>query len=310
MRFPSGARGVTLRILAGLLGLWLLAAISLGIAWLTHGWSRLDPLPAPTPEVVLAPFRPYVEHASVLAGSDFPYVIHIENVPGAILFFGSRHTRDPGHPQIAHIRKSWEEFEPTIALCESRLGLYVGGLSAGVRMFGEVGAPYALARRDDIPVFTLEPSWDDEVDAMLRHFDREEVAAFYFLRAFMSERGGYSGPAVESLARELLAKRVSLPGLEDAFESLAQFDDWWMSGTGRTLGDWRTMPEEAMWPTETGETVLNDLALTSNRARDEHVTRLLIDLARSGERVFVVCGGSHALTIEPALRAALDPGSG
>jgi hypothetical protein len=305
MRFPPGARGVALRILAALFGLWLLAAISLGIAWLTHGWTRLDPLPTPDPEVALAPFRPYAEHESVLGGRDFPYVIHIEEAPGAILFFGSRHTRDPDHPQIARIQESWKEFEPTIALCESRLGLYVGGLSAGVRMFGEVGAPYALARRDDVPVFTLEPSWDDEVAAMLADFGREEVAAFYFLRAFVSERGGYSGPAVESLAEGLLGKRVSLPGLEGAFESLPHFDDWWASGPGGTLGDWRTMPEQTMWPTESGQTILNELALASNRARDAHMTRLLIDLARQGERVFVVCGGSHALTIEPALREAL-----
>jgi hypothetical protein len=33
------------------------------------------------------------------------------------------------------------------------------------------------------------------------------------------------------------------------------------------------------------------------------LARVLIDLARGGERVFAVCGSSHAVKLEPALRA-------
>ena len=67
------------------------------------------------------------------------------------------------------------------------------------------------------------------------------------------------------------------------------------------------MPGEAMWPGIEGETLRMRLANASSRARDEHMARLIIDLVQRGERVFLVCGASHALAIEPALRAAPGP---
>ena len=39
--------------------------------------------------------------------------------------------------------------------------------------------------------------------------------------------------------------------------------------------------------------------------RDEHMARIIIDLVRQGERVFVICGGSHLVKQEPVLRAGL-----
>jgi hypothetical protein len=45
--------------------------------------------------------------------------------------------------------------------------------------------------------------------------------------------------------------------------------------------------------------------MDANRARDEHFARVVIDLVRKGERVFAVCGSSHAVKLEPALREAL-----
>jgi hypothetical protein len=51
---------------------------------------------------------------------------------------------------------------------------------------------------------------------------------------------------------------------------------------------------------------LHEVWTTSNAARDEHFARVIIDLVRKNERVFAVCGSSHAVKLEPALRAALN----
>ena len=305
------ARRIALRSLAVLFGLWILAAVALGVAYLTHGWKRLDTLPTPDRSEPLSAFRPYAEHAAALGDGGFPYVLRLDPVPGggAVLFFGARHTKDPDDPQIARIEELWDDFHPTVALCESRLGLYIGGLRGGVAMFGEVGAPYALARRDEVPVHSLEPDWETEIAVVRERFSLQEVAAFYFLRRFQSERGDRRGAEADGVGQSVFADRMAQPGLEGAFASIEEFDRWWADTLADELGDWRSLPERAMWPTDEGEALLNRLALASNRARDEHLTRLLVDLARRGERVFVVCGGSHALTIEPPLRAALgaDP---
>ncbi|MCB1185106.1 hypothetical protein KDM41_16900 [bacterium] len=297
------SRSLVKRFVLAALGLWLLAALGLGAAWLHSGWRRLDTLP--TPDLALAaPFRPYAEHGQVPGAWDRPYILRLDDPAsgGALYFFGSGHTGDPADPQIAMIKDAWRAFDPTLALIESRLGLYIGGLDAGVRMFGEGGAVYALARDDDVPAFSLEPDWADEIAAVRATCSREEVAAFYTMRMVVGERGGRTGDALEDLARAALAKRGGLPGLEGTFADLAEFDAWWGENLAPAVGDWRDLPAEAMWPKAEG-TRLNLIAHASNRARDHHLTRLVIDRVRHGERVFVVCGASHALTIEPALTA-------
>jgi hypothetical protein len=50
---------------------------------------------------------------------------------------------------------------------------------------------------------------------------------------------------------------------------------------------------------------LHDVWKTSNAARDEHFARVIIDLVRKNGRVFAVCGSSHAVKLDTALRAAL-----
>ncbi len=297
-----------LRGLAALVGMWLVAVAVLGIAYVRYGWRRLETLP-PSDDVARASsFRPYREHSEALGEGGWPHVMTIDDTAhdGAVLFFGSEHTKNPDDPQIDHIIGLWDGFGPTVALCESRLGLYIGGLRRGVTVFGEVGVPHSLARDGDVPVYSLEPSWEDEIATMLRAFTPQEVTAFYMLRSYDSERGSRQGATRDGLAAGLLKKRASLPGLEGSFASLDEFDAWWVSSLASELGDWRTMASEQMWPGVEPATLLTRLANASNRARDEHIARVVIGLAREGERVFVVCGGSHALTIEPALRAALE----
>jgi len=68
------SRSLVKRIVLAVLGLWLLAALGLGAAWLHSGWRRLDTLP--TPDLTLAaPFRPYAEHGQVPGAWDRPYIL-------------------------------------------------------------------------------------------------------------------------------------------------------------------------------------------------------------------------------------------
>jgi hypothetical protein len=171
-------------------------------------------------------------------------------------------------------------------------------------MFGEVGAGYALARRDDIPAYSLERSWEVEVQAMLDAFPPEEVLLFYTLRVFISERDGGGDGDVDALASHLLRKRASRSGLDGIFEDLAALDRYWSEHFADEYGDWRELPARALWPSRARKRP-NQWATLSNELRDEHMTRVIIDLVRRGERVFVICGGSHLVKQEPTLRAGL-----
>jgi hypothetical protein len=57
-----------------------------------------------------------------------PYIIQKAGKTGEVLFFGSTHFKDPDHPQVNMIEKSWKEFKPTVALVEGRLGFLLPGV--------------------------------------------------------------------------------------------------------------------------------------------------------------------------------------
>jgi hypothetical protein len=50
------------------------------------------------------------------------------------------------------------------------------------------------------------------------------------------------------------------------------------------------------------------IARSSNRLRDEHMLARLLEAQAAHERVFATVGVTHAVMLEPALRAAVDSG--
>lgn len=287
--------------------LFLLVLAGGGLSYLRWGWHRLTPLDTPHNTAISGEFLPYQDHGLVFDGRS-PLVLRIDHSGsgGSLLFFGSLHTGDPDDPQIERITEAWDSFGPTLGLCESRLGLYIGGPRAGIRQFGEPSLVYSLARRDGVEVGTLEPSWEDEIEAVLQSQDKQDAAAFYFLRVFLGETRGASPARAENLAKHLLAKRTKRPGLEGSFGSIDEFDTWW-NQRHAGLGPWRTLNEETLWPRDKPTNPLGAVASASNRARDTHIAMLIVDRVRSGERVFAVCGASHAATLKPVLEQSLTP---
>ncbi len=247
------------------------------------------------------------------AGHDFRYqqldpsgyVLHIEPksppaAPGALLFFGTLHSKDPNHPQIATLRRVWNDFKPTVALVEGRMSFFVGTAQQGIRIFGEGAAVYALADDAAIPLHTLEPPLDVEIAALRECGDPAQVAMFRVLSGYMSARRG--GTVSDFKIKRLLSNRAG--PITDAFPDIAAFDAYFATQfPGR---NWRTMPEEAMWPGKT-DTLLHRMATRSNLARDDHFVRTLLDLVNKGQRVLAIAGRSHTIILEPILWDSLQP---
>lgn len=234
------------------------------------------------------------------------YVLHIVpqaalTVRGELVFFGALHSKDPGHPQLATLRRVWDEFKPTVALVEGRMSFFVGTNTQGIRVFGEGAAVYALAEAADIPLYTLEPPLEAEIAALEECGDRKQVAMFRVLNGYISARRG--GPVSDFKIRRLLAKRAR--PITDAFPSVASFDEYFASQfPGRPT--WRDLPEDAMWPGK-NDTLMHRMATRSNIARDEHFARVMLDLTLQGERVFAIAGRSHTLILEPVLWDSMQP---
>ncbi len=236
-----------------------------------------------------------------------PYILHIEPegdgtaAKGSLLYFGSRHSKDPNHPQQAELKRAWEQFKPTVALVEGRMGFFVGLKDQGIGVFGEGAAVYAMAEKAGIPIYTLEPPLEVEIAALKECGDNEQVAMFRVLSGYISARRG--GPVSEFKISRLLAKRAA--PLTDKFPDAAAFDAY-VGSQFPDMGPWRDMPEEAMWP-DGDDTLLHKMATRSNKVRDAHFVRTMMDLVNRGERVLAIAGRSHVVVWEPVMWESLQP---
>jgi len=102
----------------------------------------------------------------------------------------------------------------------------------------------------------------------------------------------------EAFGEEFRAERVGWAGLENTFATVAEIDSAWRARFPDGP-DWRDVSDEHGLPGFLG-------GMDANQARDEHFARVVIELVRQGERVFAVCGLSHAVRLQPALRRTLD----
>ena len=229
-----------------------------------------------------------------------PYVVHLETAQGALVLYGASHTKDPNDPQISDLRQRWAAFCPSSALVEGRLGFLVEGISDPVRRFGESGFVFEMARNQGVKVYTWEPPIEREVARVLESHPKDHVALFYILRPYFSNLRHGRPADPDGAIEEYRRKRTQWPGLENTIGSVAEIDAIWQRDFA-ALRDWRDTSDEHGLPG-----YLNDVWKTSNAARDEHFARVVIDLVRKNGRVFAVCGSSHAVKLEPALRGALN----
>lgn len=241
-------------------------------------------------------FRNGDEHDARRVAVPGPYLLELAQGSGSLLYYGAHHSSDPASPQVADIEARWKEFRPTIALCEGRSrGYLTGRLGRLLQGLPESALVHELARRDDVPLVSLEPVYEDEVAMLLRQWSPEQVALYFTMRVYWSEAGG---KADEPLAEDLLRKRTAVHGLEGTMATAADIDHVWSKSLA-THGDWRTrtsMPEG---------TFLEEIDLASRVVRGEHMARVLVELVGRGERVFAVVGSGHVIRQEWALRSML-----
>lgn len=239
------------------------------------------------------------EYGAVISRHARPFIVSLSGDQGAVLLYGAEHTKNPDDPQIADLHQRWNEFQPTVALIEGRLGFLLPGFGDPVRKFGENGAVHALARKRGVPVFTWELPIDQEVAVALEAHSSERVALFYVLRPYFGNLRHGRPADPNGFVEEYRRRRTQWPGLENTVGSVADIDAIWRRDFS-DVADWRDTSDQYGLPG-----YLKEIGTRTNAARDEHFARVILHLVREGHRVFAVAGSSHAVKLEPALRAAL-----
>ncbi|HZM78287.1 MAG TPA: hypothetical protein VFC19_21395 [Candidatus Limnocylindrales bacterium] len=239
----------------------------------------------------------YPGEAKVVAKKDYrlghpqPYIYESDGV----LVYGSVHTMDPGDPQLRDIENRWRAFRPTVALVEGRLGFLAPGFMNPVKEYGEMGRVYALAKADHVTTYSWEQPWDRVATTLAGRFPPERVALYFVLRPYFGNRRFGRPSSPEQFLEEYL-DRASIPALAGTIDDVGDVDRIWQRDFPGER-DWRDVSDE-------GPLIgyLNDLANASEDLRNQHLVRVIQALRAKGKRVFVVCGSSHAVLIEPAVR--------
>lgn len=225
-----------------------------------------------------------------------PYIFEVKTQEaGALVYYGASHTQDPDHPQLADITTRWKAFNPTVGLYEGRSrGFFYGDLIEPFAGLPEPALVHKLARAQDVPLYTLEPGYADEVAALLTQYTPKQVALYFFLRVYTSEAGGNAN---ESLARDLLHKRTDVEGLRGSLVTLTDVDALWQNDFSDQV-DWRVLQGEPGY--------LAEISDASRQVRGDHMMRMIIDLVNKGERVFAVVGSGHVIRQEWNLRSTFN----
>lgn len=284
---------------------WTLGSIGavfvLGVGYFgATAWRRLPELAATAPSARCDRILSADGYGLLMDTHARPYVFRAPIGRGEALVFGAEHVKDPAHGQCAEIVRAWDEFRPTVALVESRLGTMFPQLMDPVRTFGEPGLVHGLARRDGIRTYTWEPPTKTLIQSVLgQGFSKEQVALRMHLGPYFSNLRHGRPESPESFVRDTLAERNRWPGIEGVLGSVADIDAAWARAFPAGP-DWRDVSDQFGLPGFLG-------AMDLNLARDRHLVSIVEELAAQGERVFVIAGSSHAVKVHPALAPAPSP---
>ena len=225
----------------------------------------------------------------------WPYVLRFST----LLYYGARHTYEPADPQIAEIQTLWSAFHPDIALNEGGNPPFAPTIEESVTKYGEAGLLRFLARRDNIPVASLDPTRAEETAYLSKYFSRERVKMFFLVRGVAQQIQNHDPSKVDEELNRLLTLYNDTPGLSGSPHTAAEVQDLLHAFLPNAAG---YASAKLSWfdPTK-NETFFSDMSRTANAYRDRYMVEMLRRHLRDGERVFAVVGGTHVVMQEPAL---------
>jgi hypothetical protein len=233
-----------------------------------------------------------------------PYVLELPAPTGRLLYYGASHVYEVQHSQITEIQERWATFRPTYALNEGGEPPVFETVAETVGRHGESALVRWLAKRDGIPVATLEPAVAASVAALSARFSTEQIKLYHTLRQVVEQRRRSESFAVPDLDKEIarvLRYLSRIPGLEGPPRTLKELE----ASTDRLLpqlASWRDIPRGSFAPAVASPIWTNHLSRAETEFRDTFMIDLIARKVVEGHRVFAVVGASHVVVQESALR--------
>jgi hypothetical protein len=252
----------------------------------------------------LPPLMPWPAYAR--SSHSTPYVISVHGCGGEALYFGSRHTYDPGDPELEDIDRAWQRISPTLVLTEGGDFKASGDAARDVKSAGEAGLLRYLASVRNVRVSTLEPSPAEEVKLLrAKGLADERIKTFYVLRqiAELSDRSDRAAnDAYAARMLQVFERSHALRGSPKTLEELDRAAHAFLPA----LADWRHIEKEYFDPfPDTVRGYTNDVSRELSSFRDLAMIDAIASALASGNRILAVAGASHVVRQERRLRATV-----
>lgn len=231
-----------------------------------------------------------------------PYILRFTQAKGALLYFGIGHVYDPKDKQIAQLEKEFAEFRPTLILNESGTPPVAETAEQAIEKYGEPGLMSFLAKKNNIPIKSLDPPQMEEIKYILstRRWTLEQVFLFYVLRRIPQNAKKVTRQSAEAMVQEAMDRSAKLPGFESLPKTIAEFDALAKKHFA-DVKDWRAIEQKVFDPNPDLDWFTNDIADASVQYRGRFMVKILATEVAKGERVFAVVGASHVVKQEKAL---------
>ncbi len=242
----------------------------------------------------------FAEYAAIRHAT--PYVVDVAGDRSRLLLFGGRHSSDPADPMFDQIEAAFVQLAPGFALHEGTPPAVETDREIAIRRHGEAGLIRHLAARIGIDTGSMDIPLAKEARLLRRAIGPSEALVFLVVRQLASfnrktarmDFDGYFAEFFAHIAPALELATIDWPLIEAEHRRVL----------GRPLAPRRvtaieTDPRYDDLPTQR-------IARWSNRRRDEYMLGRLLAALAEHERVFATVGVSHAVMLEPALRAAIE----
>ncbi len=229
-----------------------------------------------------------------------PYLVSLKRGQRRLLLFGVRHSSEPSDPMFDQIERAFAAVSPQFAMHEGTRPAIEPLREIAIRRHGEAGLIRHLAAKAGIETDSMDIPLPDEAERLRSEYSQREALVFLVVRQLASFNRKTARMDFDAYFEEFF--ELIAPPL--GFETL----DWRSIRKAHleVLGRPLVAPDvdgEETDPTRDA-TLTQRIASRSNRLRDIHMLERLLEAWRTYDRVLATIGVTHAVMLEPALRAA------
>lgn len=231
-----------------------------------------------------------------------PYVVDVARGGARLVLFGVRHSSDPADPMFDRIETSFIEMEPAFALHEGTPPAVESDREIAIRRHCETGLIRHLAARAGIASASMDIPLPEEAGRLRREIGMADALVFLVVRQLASFNRKTERPDFDAYFDdffELIGSGLELAAIDWPLIEREHLRMFRRPLSAAEVTGIETDPMRDELPTQR-------IAQLSNRLRDEHMLCRLLEALHEHERVFATVGVTHAVMLEPALRAAVE----